>query len=73
MIPSLSTGRMVELAAAILIFAAGVYFYRRTDRRGSQGAVIMFVVALIMAIHALGLLDYHPTRAEADMFNGRGR
>lgn len=76
MISSLSTGRMVELAAAVLIFAAGVYFYRsrdRSDRRGSQGAVILFVVALIMAIHALGLLDYHPTRAEANMFNGRVR
>jgi hypothetical protein len=75
-IPYLSTGRMVELAAAVLILVAGVYFYRRRDRSdsyGSQGAVILFVVAAIMAIHALGGLDYHPTSAEAQYFEGGGR
>ena len=75
-VPYLSTGRMVELAAAVLILAAGVYFYRRrdtSDSYGSQGAVILFVVAVIMAIHALGGLDYHPTAVEAQYFQGRGR
>jgi hypothetical protein len=67
------TGRLIELAAAVLILAAGVYFYRRRDRSdsyGSQGAVILFVVAAIMAIHALGGLDYHPSAAEAEYFRG---
>ena len=32
----LSTGRMIELAAAVLILAAGIYFYRRRDAEGRQ-------------------------------------
>ena len=69
-------GRMIELAAAVVILGAGIYFYRRRDKAdsyGSQGAVILFVVAAIMAIHALGALDYHPTRAEAQYFKDHRR
>jgi hypothetical protein len=70
----MSTGRMIELVAAVLLLGAGVFFYRRRDRTdsyGTQGAVILFVVAAIMAIHALGGLDYRPSAAEAEMA-GRG-
>jgi hypothetical protein len=35
--------------------------------------VILLVVATIMAIHALGGLDYHPSAAEAGMFQGQPR
>jgi hypothetical protein len=62
-------GRLIELIAAVLILAASVYLYRRRDKSdtyGSQGAVILLVVAAIMALHALGALDYHPTTAEAE-------
>ncbi len=72
----LTPGRMIELVAALLLFGAAIFFYRRRDRSdsyGPQGAVILFVVALVMAIHALGLLDYHPSQAEADAFNSRPR
>jgi len=67
---------MIELVAAVLLFVAGVYFYRRRDKAdsyGSQGAVILFVIAVIMAIHALGGLDYHPSAAEADLLKERSR
>ena len=74
---SLSNARMVELAVAVLLLGAGIWFYRRpkdkADSYGSQGAVILFVVAAIMGIHALGGLDSRPTAAEADMFRGRAR
>ena len=76
----MTTGRAIELAAAVVLLVAGVIFYRRprdkadkTDSYGSQGAVILFVVAAIMAIHALGGLDYHPSAAEADMAKERGQ
>ncbi|HVI05220.1 MAG TPA: hypothetical protein VM711_03895 [Sphingomicrobium sp.] len=62
--------RMIELAVAALLLVAGIYFYRRRDRQdnyGSQGAVILFAVAAIMGIHALGGLDYHRSTAEADL------
>ena len=73
----ISNGRLVELVAAVLILGAGIYFYRRPDpkdgSRSGQGAVIMFAVAAIMGIHALGGLDYHPTAAEADYFKAKAR
>jgi hypothetical protein len=72
----MTTGHMIELAAAVLILAAGIWLYRRpkgADSYGSQGAVILFVVAAIMAVHALGGLNYHPTRAEAEYMRDRSR
>jgi hypothetical protein len=77
----LTAGRMAELAAAVLILGAGVVFYRRkpspedsaAGNYGSQGAVILFVVAVIVGIHALGGLDYHPTQAESDYIRARAQ
>ena len=64
--------RMIELAAAAAILGFGIWLYRRNrpvdGSYGSQGAVILFVVAAIMGIHALGGLDYHPSKAEAEYF-----
>jgi hypothetical protein len=72
----MTIGRMIELAAAVAIFAAGVWLYRRrdkTDTYGSQGAVILFVVAAIMGVHALGGLDYHPSASELEALKGRAQ
>ena len=71
-----STGSLIELAVAVLIIAAGVWVYRRRDKSdsyGSQGAVILFVIAVIMAIHALGGLNYHPSSAEAEYLRDHGQ
>ena len=76
MIGHMSAGRMIELVAAVLILGAGIWFYGRRDKSdsyGSQGAVIMFVVALIMGAHALGGFDYHPSKGELEMMKERGR
>ena len=65
----MTTGRTIELIAAVLILGAGIWFYRRRDKAdsyGSQGAVILFVIAVIMAIHALGLMEYRPSQSELD-------
>ena len=60
----MSALQLVELAVAAALFAAGVWLYRKGARedatQGSQGAVLLFVVALILAVHGLGLLDYRP-------------
>ena len=67
----MTTPRLIELVAAVVLLVAGIYLYRRRDKSdsyGSQGAVILFVVAAIMLIHALGGLDYHPSKAEAEYF-----
>ena len=77
MMPHLSTGRLVELIAAVLVLAAAIWMYRRPkpqgDSYGSQGAVILLVIGVIMAIHALGGLDYHPTAAEAEYMQEHSR
>ena len=73
----MTNGRIIELSAAILILGAGIVLYRRKPTDGSsygnQGAVILLVVAVIMSIHALGGLDYHPTKAEADFLRRQAR
>ncbi len=73
----MTSGRILELAAAGAILVAGLMLYRRrakTDGNyGSQGAVILFVIAVIMAIHALGGLDYRPTESELEMMRGGGQ
>ena len=66
----MTTREILELVAAVAMVVAGVYLYRRRPAEGddgqygSQGAVILFVVAVILAIHGLGLLEYHPSAAE---------
>ena len=69
--------RMIELAAAVLILVASVWLYRRNKPvdggYGSQGAVVLLVIAAIMAIHALGALDYHPSKGELDYFKAHAR
>ena len=76
----MTSGRMIELAVAVLLLGAGVYFYRRPkgnadkgDTYGSQGAVIMFVIAAIMGTHALGGFDYRPSQAELEAMQDRAR
>jgi hypothetical protein len=74
----MSTGRMIELAAAVALLAFGLWLYRRpkadadrSDSYGSQGAVILFVISAIMGIHALGWLDYHPSQSELEIYKSR--
>ena len=72
----MTTARMIEAAAAALILALSVWLYRRPkgpDGDGSQGAVILLVVGAIMGIHALGFMDYHPSKGELEMMKERSR
>ena len=76
MIGHLTSGRLVELVIAVMFLVAGIWLYRRRDKSdtyGSQGAVILLVVAVIMAIHALGALEYHPSAAEAEYLRDHSR
>jgi hypothetical protein len=75
----MSPTRMIELAVAVAILGAGVWLYRRRSGPseandggyGSQGAVVLLVVAVIIGIHALGGLDYHPSQSELDAAGAR--
>lgn len=71
---------MLELLVAALMIGAGVWIYRSkpakdesgadVDHYGSQGAVLLFVVAVIMVIHGVGALEYHPSASEIEMAKG---
>ena len=68
--------RMVELAVAVALIGFGIWLYRRRDADGTprtQGPVILFVIAAIVGAHALGLMDYRPSKAELEMMQGRAR
>lgn len=71
--------RLVELVLAVILLGAGVWSYThrtsRSDgssgRRDSQGAVLLLAVGAIVGIHALGLLDYHPSPSEIELAHAR--
>lgn len=69
--------RMIELAAAVAILGASVWLYRRNRAvdagYGSQGAVLLLVVGAIMAIHALGFMEYRPSQGELEAMKERAR
>ena len=70
----MTTGRMIELAVALLFLVASIWLYRARKTAdqgyGSQGAVLLFVIAVIIAIHGLGGLNYHPSASELEMYQG---
>ena len=73
----MTTGRMIELAAAVALLAGGIWLYRARKAAdqgyGSQGAVILFVIAAIMGVHALGGLDYRPSSSELEAMKARAQ
>jgi len=70
----LSYGAMAEVAVGVFMLAAALWLYRRpapatedgSGGYGSQGAVILLIVAAILLIHGLGGLEYHPSEAEIE-------
>ena len=64
----MTTNTILELAlaAALIIGGAWLYWRRGKDdpRHGSQGAVILMIVGLILAIHGSGMLEYRPMESE---------
>jgi NO-binding membrane sensor protein with MHYT domain len=66
-----TTTQVIEVLVAVALFALGVWQYRRRSaedpNHGSQGAVILFVIAAIVAMHGLGLFEYRPSAMERNM------
>ena len=67
----MTTTQIIELAVAIGLIILSVVVYRRKGpegegRYGNQGSVIVLIIAIILAVHALGLMQYRPSRAEME-------
>jgi hypothetical protein len=71
------TQSIIEVGAAVAVLAVGVWLYRRNRAAdagyGSQGAVLLFAVSAILAIHGLGLMRYHPSSSELEAMQARAR
>ena len=57
--------QIIELVAAAGLILLSVVVYRRKGAEGeggygNQGSVIVLFIGIIMAVHALGLLEYRP-------------
>ena len=67
----MTTTQVIEVLVAAALFALGVWQYRRRSaedpNHGSQGAVILFVIAAIVAMYGLGLFEYRPSAMERNM------
>ena len=66
----MSLGNILELVAAAALIVAAIWLYRRRGRddpnHGSQSAVLVLVIGIVMLIHGLGLLEYRPSAAELE-------
>ena len=66
----MSVVQIIEVLVAAVLIGGGIWQQVRTRRsspnRGSQGAVIMIVIGLIVAVHGLGLMEYRPSQGELD-------
>ena len=65
----MTTTQTIELVAAVALIVGAVILYRRRGaegqaKTGSQSAVILLIIGLILAIHGLGLLEYRPSEGE---------
>ena len=73
----MKTESIIEVGAAAVILVAGVWLYRRNRAAdagyGSQGAVLLFAVAVILAIHGLGFMHYRPSSSELEAMQARAR
>jgi nitrate reductase gamma subunit len=75
----MTTTQIIEVAVAVALIVGAVILYRRRGaegeaRTGSQTAVLMLIIGLILAIHGLGLMEYRPSQGELERLTaGTGR
>jgi len=65
----MTTIEIIEVVVAAALIVGAVILYRRRGaegeaRTGSQTAVILLIIGLIVAVHGLGLMEYRPSAAE---------
>ena len=57
----MNTQALIEIGVGLALLIGGAVVYRRG---GTQGGVILMVIAALVLIHGLGLMDYRPSAAE---------
>ena len=59
----MTTASIIEVVVGVLVLVGAILIYRRG---GTQGGVILMVIAALLLIHGFGLLEYRPSAAEMD-------
>jgi hypothetical protein len=67
----MTTTQTIEVAIAAGLAILSIVVYRRKGPEGqggygNQGAVLVLFIAIILAIHGLGLMEYRPSQGEID-------
>jgi hypothetical protein len=67
----MTTTQTIELVAAAGLIVLAVLVYRRKGPEGeggygNQGSVLVLFIAIILAIHGLGLMEYRPSQGEIE-------
>lgn len=66
----MTVSTMIEIAAGVLLGVGAVWLYRSRAKEdgnyGSQGAVLLLIVAAILLIHGFGMMEYRPSQAEIE-------
>jgi hypothetical protein len=65
----MTTTQIIEVAVAAALIVGAVILYRRRGaegeaKTGSQTAVILLIIGIIVAVHGLGLMEYRPSASE---------
>ncbi|MCL6699151.1 hypothetical protein LZ496_10215 [Sphingomonas sp. NSE70-1] len=65
----MTTMQIIEVAVAAALIVGAVILYRRRGaegeaKTGSQTAVILLVIGLIVGVHGMGLMEYRPSASE---------
>ena len=65
----MTTMQTIEVAVAAALIIGAVILYRRRGeegeaKTGSQTAVILLVIGLIVGVHGMGLMEYRPSASE---------
>ena len=59
----MTTASIIEVIVGALVLIGAILVYRRG---GTQGGVILMVIAALLLIHGFGLLEYRPSASEID-------
>ncbi len=64
----MTVATILELVAGVLLVGFAGHLYRRRaeagQRYGSQSAVILLIIGVLLLIHGSGLLEYRPSASE---------
>ena len=57
----MTAAQIIEVAVGLAMLVGAAVIYRRG---GTQGGVVLMVIAALLLIHGLGLMEYRPSAAE---------